>query len=74
MFCVPTSPFIFKSIITFSFSFVFTGRLYAPYKLALYVILAVLNSILDYPGFKFTVAVYKGLFIKQPLFYILCVP
>ena len=74
MFYIPTSPFIFKYIIIFSLSFVFTGRLYTPYKSALYIIFAALNLIFNCLSLEFTIAVYKGLPTGQPFFYILCVP
>ncbi len=61
---VPTSPFISESIITSSPSPVLAGRLYTPYKLALYIILTILNLILDCPGLKLAVAVHRGLSIK----------
>ena len=71
---VLTSPFISKSIITSSPSPVLIGRLYAPYKLALYIILAVLNLILDCPGLELTIAVYMGLPTRWPLPCVPCVP
>ena len=77
MSCVFTSPFISKSIITFSSSFVLTKQLYTLYKLALYIIFITLNLILNCPGFKLTIAIYRGLPIKWPLlyiFYILYIP
>ena len=74
MSCVPTSPFIFKFIITFSPSLVLTKRLHTFYKLALYIKLAALYLILDYLSFKFAVAIYGGLPTKQPLPYILYIP
>jgi len=61
---VLTSPFISKFVITFGFSFVLAGRLYAFYKLALCIILVALNLIFDCPGFELAMAVYGGLFIK----------
>ena len=73
MSCVLTNPFIFKFIITFCFSFVFTKWLYALYKSTMYIIFATLNLSFNYFGFKFTVAVHKGLFIKRPFFYVLCI-
>jgi len=73
MFCVPTSPFKFKSIITSGPSPVFTEQLYALYKLALCVKLTTLNLIFNYLGFKLTVAVYRGLFTGRPLFCVPCV-
>ncbi len=71
---VPTSPSISKSVITSSPSPIFTRRLCAPYKSALYVILAALNLILDCPGLKLTIAVYRGFFTRRPLPYVPCVP
>ena len=73
MFCIPTSPFISKFIITSSSSLVLTKQLYTPYNSALYIILATLNLIFDYPGLKFAIAVYGGLPTKQPLPYIPCI-
>ena len=73
MFYIPTKPFIFKSIITFDSSLVFTRRLYTLYKLALYIMLAVLNLIFNCPGFKLAMAVYRGFPTGRPLFYILYV-
>ena len=67
---VPTSPFISKSIITSSPSPILVGRLYTPYKLALYVVLTILNLILNCPSLKLTVAVYRGLLTRRPLPYI----
>jgi hypothetical protein len=63
-FYISTNLFIFKSIITFSPSPVFTRWLYALYKLTLLIIFNALNLILNYSGFKLTVAVYRGLFTK----------
>ena len=57
---IPISPFISKSIITSSPSLVLTRQLHTLYKSALYIKLAVLNLILNCPGFEFTVAVYRG--------------
>ena len=71
---IPISPFISKSIITFSPSSVFIKWLYAPYKLALYIKLAILNLIFNYFSFKLAVAVYKGLSIGRPFLYILYIP
>ena len=73
MSCVPTSPFISKSVITFSLSPVLARRLYAPYKSALYIVLAALNLILNYPGLKLAVVIYIGLPTRCPLPYVLCV-
>ena len=63
-----------ESVITSSSSPVLTGRLYAPCESALYIMPAILNLILDCPGLKFAVAVYRGLLTKQPLFCVFCVP
>ena len=74
IFYIPTSPSIFKSIITSSPSPILTRRLYTPYKSALYIILTALNLILNYPGLKLTIAVYRGLPTRRPLPYIPYVP
>jgi hypothetical protein len=71
---IPINLFISKSVITFSFSPVPTGWLYAFYKLAVLIIFSTLNLILNCLGLKFTIAVYKGLPIKWPLLYISYVP
>ena len=71
---IPTSPSISKSVITFSPSPVLAGRLYAPYKSALCVILAVLNLILNCPGLELAIAVYGGLPTGRPLPYIPYIP
>ena len=68
--CILTSPFISKSIIISSFSPVLFRRLCTLYKLTIYIVFAVLNLILDCPGLKLAVAVYRGLLIRQPLLYI----
>jgi len=72
--CIPTSLSKSKSIIASSSSPILAGWLYAPYKLAVYVIFTALNLILNYPGLKLTIAVYGGLPTRCPLLYILCVP
>ena len=64
MSCVPTSPSISKSVITSGPSPVLTGQLYAPYKSALCVMLAVLNLILDCPGLELTIAIHRCLLTK----------
>ena len=74
MFCVPTSPFISKSVITSRLSPVLARRLYALYKLALYIVLAVLNLILNCLSLEFAIAVYRGLLTRRPLLYVLYVP
>ena len=61
-------------VITSSSSPVFIRRLYAPYKSALYIMLTILNLILNCPGLKLAVAVYRGLFTRRPLPYIPYVP
>jgi len=71
---VPTSLSKFKSIIASGSSPVLAGWLYAPYKLAMCVIFAILNLILNYPGLKLTVAVYGGLLTGRSLPYVLYVP
>jgi len=72
--CVPTSAFISKSIIIFSSSPNLTSWLYILYRLAAKVIFAVLSLILNYPGLKLAVAIYRGLSIGRPLPYISCDP
>ena len=74
MSCIPTSPSISKSVITFSPSPVLARWLCAPCKSALYVVLAALNLILDCPGLKLAIAVYRGLLTRQSLPYIPYVP
>jgi len=60
MSCVPNSPFISKSVIISSSSFVFIGRLYASCKPAIYIIFAALNLILGCPGLKLAITVHRG--------------
>jgi len=67
---IPTSASIFKSIIISSSSPNLTSWLYTLYRLAVNVIFAVLSLILNYPGLKLAIAVYKGLPIGRPLPYI----
>ena len=74
MSCVPTSLSKSKSIIASSSSPVLTGWLYTPYKPAIYIVFTALNPILNCPGLKLTIAVYRGLPTGRPLPYILCVP
>ena len=62
MFYILISPSIFKSVITSSLFPNSTSRLYAFYKLVIYIIFATLNLIFNRPGLEFTIAVYKGLF------------
>jgi len=71
---IPTSASISKSIIISSFSPVLTGWLYALYRSAVNVIFAALNLILDCPGLKLAVAVYRGLPIGRPLPCVPCDP
>ena len=59
-----------KSVIIFNSSPVFTSWLYALQKLVINVVFTILSLILNYPSFKLTVAVYKGLSIGHPLPYI----
>ena len=70
---IPISPFISKSIITFDPSPILAKRLYTPYKSALYIMLAILNLILDCLGFELAVAVYRGLPTGRPLPCVPCV-
>jgi len=58
---IPINASIFKSVIVSSSSLVLTSWLYALYKLAANVIFTTLSLILNYPGLKLAVAVYKGL-------------
>jgi len=71
---VPTSLFKSKFIIASSSSPVLTGWLYAPYKPAAYVMFAVLNLILNYPGLKLAIAVHRGLPTGRSLPYVPYVP
>ena len=66
MSCVPTSASISKSIIVSSSSPSLTGRLYTLCGLAANVIFAALSLILNCPGLKLTVAIYRGLPIGCP--------
>jgi len=74
MFCVPTSASISKSIIVSSSSPSLTGWLCALYRLATNIRFAAFSLILNYPGFKLAVAVYRGLLIGRPLPCIPCDP
>jgi len=71
---IPTSLSKSKSVIAFSSSPILAGWLYAPYKPAVCIIFTVLNLILNYPGFKLAIAVYRGLPTGRPLPYILYIP
>jgi len=71
---IPTSLSKSKSIIASGSSPVLTSWLYAPYKLAIYIVFTALNLILNYPGLKLTIAVYRGLPTRRSLPCILCVP
>ena len=73
MFYVPTSLSKSKSIIAFGSSPVLASWLCAPYKLAVYVVFTALNLILNYPGLKLAVAVYRGLPTGRSLPCVLCV-
>jgi len=72
--CVPTSAFISKSVIISGSSPILTGWLCALYRSAVNVIFAMLNLILNYPGLKLAIAVYRGLPIGRPLPYVPCDP
>jgi len=74
MFYIPTSLSKSKFVIAFGSSPILAGWLYAPYKLAAYIMFAALNLILNYPGLKLAIAVYRGLPTGRSLPYILCVP
>jgi len=74
MSCVPTSLSKSKFIIASGSSPVLASWLCAPYKLAIYVVFTALNLILNYPGLKLAVAVYRGLPTGRSLLCVLCVP
>jgi len=67
---IPTSAFISKSIIISSSSPNPTSWLYTLYRLAVNVIFAILSLILNYPGLKLAIAIYRGLSIGRPLSYV----
>jgi len=71
---IPTSLSKFESVIASSSSPILASWLYAPYKPAVCIIFAALNLILNYPGLKLTIAVYRGLPTGRPLPYVLYVP
>ena len=71
MFYVPTSAFIFKSIIISGSSPNLTSWLYALYRLAANIIFTALSLILNCPSLKLTIDIYRGLPIGRPL---PCVP
>jgi len=68
--CVPINASISKSIIISGSSLILTGWLYALYKLAVNIIFTALSLILNYPGLKLAIAIYKGLPIGRSLPYI----
>ena len=70
----PINPFISKSVIISSSSLVLIRWLCALCKLAVYIVFAALNLILDCLGLELAVAVPGGLFTRQPLFYVPCDP
>ena len=75
--CVSTSLSKSKSVITSSSSPILTGWLCAPYKPAACIMFTALNIILNYPGLKLAVAIYRGLPNGRSLPYVpyvLCVP
>jgi len=75
--CVPTSLFKSKSVIASGSSPILAGWLYAPYNLAAYIIFTALNLILNCPGLKLAIAVYRGLPTGRSLpcvLYVPCVP
>ena len=63
-----------KSVITSSSSPILTSWLYTPYKPAACVIFTTLNLILNYPGLKLAIAIYRGFPTGRPLPYIPYVP
>ena len=71
---ISTSAFKSKSVINSSSSPNLTSWLYTLYRSAINIIFAALSLILNYPSFKLTIAIYKGLPIGHPLPYIPCNP
>jgi len=71
MSCVPTSASMSKFVIVSSSSPNLTSWLCALYGLAADVIFAALSLILNYPGLKLAVDIYRGLPMGRPL---PCVP
>jgi len=67
---VPTSASISESVIVSSSSPGLTGWLYALYRLATNVRFTAFSLILNYPGLKLAIAIYRGLPIGRPLPYI----
>ena len=67
---IPISPSKSKSIIISSSFPNLTKRLYTLYRLAMNIIFSMFSLILNYPSFKLTIAVYRGLPIGRPLPYI----
>jgi len=74
MFYISTSLSKSKFVIAFGSSPILTGWLYTPYKPAMCVIFTALNLILNCPGLKLTIAVYRGLPTRRSLPYILYIP
>ena len=68
--CVPTSASISEFIIVSGSSPGLTGRLYALYRSATNVRFAAFSLILNCPGLKLTIAIYRGLLTGRPLPYI----
>jgi len=71
---IPTSASISKSVIISSSSPNFTSWLYTLYKLAINMRFAILSLILNCPGLKLTIAIYRGLSTGRPLPYVPCDP
>ena len=71
---IPTSLSKSEFVIASGSSPVLTNWLYAPYKPAAYIVFAALYLILNYPGLKLAIAIYRGLPTGRPLPYVLCVP
>ena len=74
MSCVPTSLSKSKFVITSGSSPVLTSWLYTPYKLAICIMFTTLNLILNCPGLKLAVAIYRGLSTGRPLPCVPCIP
>jgi len=71
---IPTSASISKSIIVSSSSPSLTSRLYTLYKSAANIRFAAFSLILNYPGLKLAIAVYRGLPIGRSLPCVPCDP
>jgi hypothetical protein len=72
--CIPINTSISESVIISSSPPVLTGWLYTLYGSAINIIFAALSLILNYPGFKLTVTVYRSLSTRHPLPCVPCDP